>query len=84
MYNDNFFGQYLVIIPDEVKIKIVSQSVNWEKLEHFAIFLQYNTITNSASAASQTATPRSAHLLGHVPCSLTVFLTILHYLSPCL
>lgn len=40
MYNDNFFGQYLIIIPDEVKIKIVLQSVNCKKLEHFAIFLQ--------------------------------------------
>lgn len=39
MYSDNFFGHYLIIIQDEVNITVL-QFVNWEKREHFAIFLQ--------------------------------------------
>lgn len=39
MYSDNFFGHYLVIIQDDVNIKML-QFLNWEKQEHFAILLQ--------------------------------------------
>lgn len=40
MYKDNFLCHYLGIIQDGVNIKMALIIVNWEKLKHFAIFLQ--------------------------------------------